>query len=94
MYEKAAAQFAIDVKNELGEDYSFKELLKFQMDIGILSSKGLDAYNLRSEFTERKEAQALLPKKERQGLTSISNDMAVENNCSYSHMYNIVRELF
>jgi len=94
MYRQAAEKFAIEVEKELGSDYEFEDLLKLQMSIGILSPKGLDEYNLRNEFLERKEEQEKLPVKKRKSNRSITDDMAAENNCSISRMFNVVRHCY
>ena len=91
MFKEAASKFAEDVEKELGDNYDFEKLLKFQMNIGMLTPKTLDEYNLRNDFKERREYQKTLPKKQRKSNRQLTDDMAAENNCSWSRMFNIVR---
>lgn len=99
MYKKAAEKFAKEAENKLGTDFETPEaymeaLLKIQMQEGMLSPKGLDEYNLRNEFLERKDKQESLPVKERKSNRGITDDMSAENNCSFSRMFSVVRHCY
>lgn len=94
MYKEAADSFAKEVEENLGSDYDFIDLLKYQMNIGMLAPKGLCEYNLRNDFIERRHAQVDLPKKEKKTNRQLTDDMAAENNCSFSRMFGIVRDSY
>jgi len=91
MYKEAAEKFAKELEEELGSDYTVEELLRYQTKMGLITPSLLDDYNIKNQFEERQEAQKHLPLKQRKSNTKIADDLAAENNCSLSRIFNIVR---
>ena len=93
MYEEAAANLDKAIKKQLGEDYTTEDLLRFQMDEGLVTPRSTGDYNLKHDFLKIKEAQEGLPKRDKMSDRQINDKLAAENNCSIGKLYEITRGL-
>jgi len=92
MYEEAAANLDKAIKDKLGEDYTTEDLLRFQMDEGLVTPDTTGDYNLKNKFMRIKEAQVDLPKKEQMSDRKINDQLASETNSSLSRVYAVTRD--
>lgn len=90
MFEEAAENLELAMQ-PLGE-ITFEEMLRFQMENGLVTPKSVAEYNLKNEFEKIREAQKDLPKEEQKSNRKIADELAAKNNCSMSRMYNITRD--
>ncbi|RKY66118.1 MAG: hypothetical protein DRP97_08380 [Candidatus Latescibacterota bacterium] len=93
MYEEAAEIFLKQVRDELGEDYTMEQLLRFQMDMELITPKTTGDYLLKEEFREILAAQKDKPKKEQLSRRKINDDIAARHNMAYSSVYNLTRDI-
>ena len=93
MYEEAADNFAKDLENKLGKDYTVEDLLRYQMDIGLITPKTTSDYNVKKKIVQMREAQKGLPHKERLTNRQINDEIACSMNVSYSTVYNMTKGL-
>jgi len=86
MYEEAAENLDKAIKDKLGEDYTTEDLLRFQMDEGLITPKLTGDYLLKIEFINLLDGHD-------GSRRSIIQDMAARHNMSPSTIYNLVRDI-
>ena len=91
MYEEAADNFAEELEKNLGKDYSVEDLLRFQMDIGLITPKTTGDYNVKKKIAQIREYQKQLPEEDRLSNRQINEDIAGSMNLSYTTVYNLTR---
>lgn len=91
MYEEAAQNFAEELENKLGKDYSVEDLLRFQMDVGLITPKTTGDYNVKKKIAQMREDQKNLPEDERISNRQINEEIAGSMNLSYTTVYNLTR---
>ena len=87
MYEDMAEDFAKDLEAKLGTDYTIEDLLRFQVDIGLITPTSTGDYNVKKKIKKMREDQKSLPEQERMTNRQINDHIASTMNVSYSTVY-------
>ncbi len=92
IYEETAVNFAKDLEEEFGKDYTLEQLLRFQaQEVGLITSKTLNDYSIQKEFEKIWLGQKDLPKKERVSMRKICMNISIRDNRSYEGIYLLAR---
>lgn len=93
VYEEIANDFAKDLENEFGGDYTLEQLLRFQAQrAGLITVKSMGDYLIKKEFNKILAAQQKLPVKDRLSQRKICIDIATRNNRSYEGIYLLIKD--
>jgi hypothetical protein len=96
MYKEAAEHLANELEDKLGNDYTpeqLEELLRAQMDLGLITPKTTGDYNLKKKIAQIRKEQKKLPQEERISNRQINEEIAGSMNLSYTTVYNIARDI-
>jgi len=93
MYEEAADNFAKELEDQLGKDYTVEDLLRFQMDLGLITPKTTNDYNVKKKIVRMRSEQKTKPENERLSNQQINDEIACSMNVSYSTVYNMTKGL-
>lgn len=88
VYSEAAENFAKDLEEEFGSDYTIEQLLRFQcQDLGLISPSRLNDYGIRKEFLKLLKDQEGKARKEKLSRMGVQKHLATIHNRSWQGIY-------
>ena len=93
MYEQAAMDLEQAVKSELGENYTTEDLIRLQMEKGLITPKTTAEFNIRNEVARMKSENEALPPDQQRSFRKIADELAVRHNCSITRIHDIAKKV-
>ena len=92
IYSEAAENFAKDLEEELGSNYTIEELLRFQCkDLGLISPSRLNDYGIQKEFSKLLKEQKGKPKGVKLSRMGVQKHLATIHNRGFEGIYLLTR---